>query len=92
MTRQLIVGDNFYSNPVEVRRQALKMSFGSTGYFPGRRTAPVVSAVVQSTLEGLVGSRLTRWTNFHGSFHVGESYVVGAFRRGSLVGLGVPDA
>jgi hypothetical protein len=37
-------------------------------YFPGRRTAPCMSAEVQATLEVLVGSRMTRWTNFHGSF------------------------
>jgi hypothetical protein len=68
MTRQLIVIDDFYSNPDEVRKQALKMSFGSTGYFPGRRTAPVMLPGVQATLEMLVGSHMTRWTNFHGSF------------------------
>jgi hypothetical protein len=68
MTRQLIVVDDFYSNPEEVRKQALQMSFGSTGYFPGRRTAPYMTPGVQATLETLVGSRMTRWTNFHGSF------------------------
>jgi hypothetical protein len=39
MTRQLIVVDDLYNDPIEVRKQALKMPFGSTGYFPGRRTA-----------------------------------------------------
>jgi hypothetical protein len=68
MTRQLIVVDDFYSNPIEVRKQALQMDFPATGYFPGRRTAPYMTSEVQATLEMLVGSRMTRWTNFHGSF------------------------
>jgi hypothetical protein len=68
MTRQLIVVDNFYPDPIEVRKQALKMDFAATGYFPGQRSAPFMLPEVQSTLEGLVGSRMTRWTNFHGSF------------------------
>jgi hypothetical protein len=68
MTRQLIVVDNFYSNPEAMRKRALNMDFPSTGYFPGRRTAPLMPPGVQATLEGLVGSRMTRWTNFHGSF------------------------
>ena len=37
-TPSIIVVDNFYSNPMEVREFALKQNFSETGTFPGYRT------------------------------------------------------
>jgi hypothetical protein len=62
---------------MEVRAQALQLPFTSVGHYPGTRTAPVINDAVKRRLEEAVGANMTRWTNYHGSFQVCLSMLVG---------------
>ena len=55
---------------MEVRAQALQLSFDAVGHYPGTRTTPVVNEAAKRRLEEAVGANMTRWTNYHGSFQV----------------------
>ena len=41
MTPHLMIFENFYGNPLDVRNFALSQEFNVTGNFPGRRTKPM---------------------------------------------------
>lgn len=50
----LILQENFYNNPLEVRAFALSQEFTITGNFPGRRTKPFVTQEIKQAIENLV--------------------------------------
>jgi hypothetical protein len=62
----LIIQENFYSNPLEVREFALKQEFTVTGNFPGRRTKPFVTPHIQKAIEDIVSPHAGKITWFGG--------------------------
>lgn len=50
----LIIQENFYSNPLEVRDFALSQEFTVTGNFPGRRTKPFSTPAIKQAIEDIV--------------------------------------
>lgn len=50
----LIIQENFYSNPLEVRDFALKQEYTVTGNFPGRRTKPFSTPAIKQAIEDIV--------------------------------------
>ena len=60
----LMVFDNFYENPMDVRKFALAQKFNITGNFPGVRTDATVGDILSSTkiiFEGILGVPITWW-------------------------------
>ncbi len=60
----IIVVDDFYSNPFDVRNFALKQEFNVTGGFPGFRTKPLINDTIKEGIEYVVspwGGRVTDW-------------------------------
>lgn len=60
----IIVVDDFYSNPVEVRNFALQQEFNITGNFPGFRTKSLLNDTIKDALEYIVspwGGNVTDW-------------------------------
>ena len=72
MKTNLIVVDDFYNNPVEVRDFALGCEYKVTGNFPGRRTDPHIYDSTKSTIQDLMkphGGPITWWGDqFTGAF------------------------
>jgi hypothetical protein len=50
----IIVVDNFYGNPDQIRQEVLASRFDFTGRFPGRRTAPFQSEQLRGVIEAIV--------------------------------------
>lgn len=50
----LIVIDNFYDNPLEVREFALKQSYYSDTYYPGKRTKPFATIDLKNKIESYI--------------------------------------
>lgn len=78
MNLELMIIDNFYINPDNVRAFALSQDFNITGNFPGVRTKPYlpddVKQAIQLCVKNLAGN-VTNW--FDGTEHQGYS---GAFQ------------
>ena len=73
-TPSIIVVDNFYRNPMEVREFALKQNFSETGNFPGYRTDQQYATdelrdIMQSYIEPF-GMEIDTWNNEPG-YHNG---------------------
>ncbi len=54
MILNLIVIDNFYSNPDKVREFALSQDFSTTGNFPGARTKPLMSNEAKNAINEIM--------------------------------------
>ena len=72
-TPSIIVVDNFYSNPMEVREFALKQNFSETGTFPGYRTDQSYATdelrdLMQSYIEPF-GMEIDLWKNIAGDYN-----------------------
>lgn len=65
MQTNLIITDDFYQNPDEVREFALKQDFGVKGNYPGHRTKPFWDwPGLKDTIQGIVkhaGGNITWW-------------------------------
>ena len=60
----IIVVDNFYSNPFEVRNFALEQKYDVIGNFPGFRTKPMLNDTIKEAIEYIVkpyGGNVTDW-------------------------------
>ena len=60
----IIVVDDFYGNPFEVRKFALQQEFNVTGGFPGFRTKPMLNDTIKEAIEYVVapwGGSVTDW-------------------------------
>lgn len=60
----LMIFENFYTNPMDVRNYALSQKFNITGNFPGVRTDATVGGTLKSTklvFESLLGIPITWW-------------------------------
>ena len=54
MNTSLIITDNFYNEPDEVRKYALAQEFGTKGNFPGQRTDPVHHWDCQEVIQRII--------------------------------------
>lgn len=64
MTPHLMIIENFYGNPLDVRNYALSLEFNITGNFPGRRTKPMTEPFFTDTkklFEKLLQKEITWW-------------------------------
>jgi len=78
MTNQncnLIVIDNFYSNPHEVRKYALSQEFKVTGNYPGKRTRSYATEELRDTIQkylqpfnGEITDFKMKETDYNGAF------------------------
>ena len=60
----LVVIDDFYANPIEVRNFALNQQFNITGNFPGFRTKPLLNDTIKEAIQYIVqpfGGEITDW-------------------------------
>jgi len=73
MQTELIITDDFYNNPNEVRLGALSSDFSVSGNFPGQRTEPFLNDSIKDSIQGIIFSvagAVTYWGEEHytGSF------------------------
>lgn len=64
MQSSVIIVDNFYNNPDEVRKFALSLPFDVTGNYPGRRTRSYINNGVKDIIANLIkphGGAITNW-------------------------------
>ena len=64
MKKELLVLDNFYNNPDQVRQVALDSSFGVRGNFPGQRTVPYMNESIKQVFQTIIrplGGEITYW-------------------------------
>ena len=65
----LIVVDNFYDNPDEIRNLALNMEYNISGNYPGARTKPYYIDGIKNKLEYYTNNKITYWPDtYNGSF------------------------
>jgi hypothetical protein len=76
MKTQIIVIDDFYSNPDQVREFALSQPFDVVGNYPGARTVPHITDGVKNTLSEIMshaGGKVTDWLEsggYTGAFQI----------------------
>jgi len=76
MQTNVIIIDNFYSNPDAVRNFALGQTFDVTGNYPGARTVTFLTEDVKDSIRGIVsphGGKVIEWfaqDGFSGSFQL----------------------
>jgi hypothetical protein len=77
MNVNLIIVDDFYSNPQEVRDFALSQEFSVYGNYPGSRTQPNISPGVKEAIEYNMqfAGKITDWMN-----HDPNAAYTGAFQ------------
>jgi len=64
-----VVIDNFYDNPMEIRENALKMTYSVKGNYPGARTESTATDADRKRFETIIGRAITYWpTQYNGSF------------------------
>lgn len=64
MKTNLIVVDDFYENPDEVRKFALSQEFSVTGNYPGKRTKSFLSDGIKEGISSImynIGGEVTNW-------------------------------
>lgn len=71
MRTNVIIVDNFYNNPEEVRSFALSQEFSTVGNFPGKRTKPYINQGMKDAIEKIVNIKVVNWN---------DDYYSGAFQ------------
>lgn len=69
MKTKLIITDDFYSNPDNVRNYALSQPFEVKGNYPGLRTKPYLPDDVKNAIQHIVfnaGGKVTDWLEYSG--------------------------
>lgn len=69
MKTNVIIIDDFYSNPDEVRNFALSQPFNVTGNFPGARTMPFLNEETKKTISSIIsaaGGEVIDWLESFG--------------------------
>ena len=64
MNVNIVVADNFLSNPDHIREQAIKSDYPITGSFPGIRSLAAdgeYQMYMQQKIEGILGVSITEW-------------------------------
>lgn len=66
----VIVKDEFYANPFDVRACALLSSFNVKGNYPGMRTRPFLNDGIFQAIQELVQRRIVHWPqdSYNGAF------------------------
>lgn len=64
MRTNIIITDDFYEDPYEVRRFALSQEFKTKGNFPGARTVPLFPESVKDSIQKIVFNAGGKITNF----------------------------
>jgi len=67
MEINLIITDNFYQNPDEVREYALSQEFSVRGNYPGQRTPPVFYDGLKNSIQYIIqqaGGKITQFEEF----------------------------
>lgn len=68
----MLIVDNFYPNPDEIRQIALTMEYPVKGNYPGFRTKPYLVPGIKEKIEAMVGRKIIYWptgdTSYNGSF------------------------
>lgn len=74
MKLNLVIGEDFYTNPDEVRAMALSQPFDVVGNYPGARTKPMINDSIKNAIGTLLlgAGRVTNWHE--------ESGYTGAFQ------------
>ncbi len=65
-TPAVIVVDDFYENPLEVREWVLTPEFNITGHYPGSRTKPFLTEEIKQRIESFVepfSGKITAWSD-----------------------------
>lgn len=65
MRTNLIIVDDFYTNPDQVRSFALSQDFSVKGNYPGVRTKPFLNDSVKTVISSIVRSSAGNVTNWH---------------------------
>jgi hypothetical protein len=71
MQTNLIVVDNFYSNPYDVRDFALQQEFNIVGNYPGARTIPFLNDSTKQGLSDILYSSSGNVRNWHDDQYTG---------------------
>jgi len=72
--RDLIICDNFYNNPEEVRNFALQQNFEVKGNYPGNRTISFLNESVQEVIQNLLLSHAGEITWWGGEYSGAYQY------------------
>lgn len=65
----IIIIDNFYDNPDEIREKALKEEFSVKGNYPGGRTKSFATQELKNRFEMIIGKKITYWPDgYNGAF------------------------
>ena len=75
MKLNLVIAENFYNDPDDVRRFALSQPFDVKGNYPGARTQPFMNDSVKAAISALVAAsgKVTNWhedCGFTGAFQL----------------------
>lgn len=75
MKTNVIIVDDFYNNPHDVRKFALSQEFKVRGNYPGARTVPMLNDSIKNTIQGIVaqaGGNITYFPDdgYNGSFQI----------------------
>lgn len=74
MRTELIIVDDFYTDPLSVRNLALSQPFETYGNYPGARTKPFIDPSIISALESVVyhaGGKITKYDyEYTGAFQI----------------------
>ncbi|AXV84033.1 DUF6445 family protein [Ralstonia solanacearum] len=70
MLETIIVADDFYRDPEDVRAFALSQDFTVKGNYPGTRTQPFLHDGISAAIQALVNAPLTYWPvdTYNGAF------------------------
>lgn len=67
--KSLIIVDDFYDNPDDIRNIALNMNYDIVGNYPGKRTKPFYIDGIKEKLESILNKNITYWPDkYNGSF------------------------
>jgi hypothetical protein len=67
--QELIVIENFYSDPHKVREEALRAEYTVKGRYPGTRSKPYIYDGIKEKFESIIGRKISFWDNsYNGSF------------------------
>jgi hypothetical protein len=70
MLDTIIIADDFYQDPTNVRQFALQQQFSVKGNYPGARTLPFLHDGIGAAVQYLVKARITYWPTdtYNGAF------------------------
>lgn len=67
--QEIIIIENFYENPDQVRKDALNEIYSVKGNFPGQRSEPRFYEDTKVKFENIIGRKITYWPDdYNGSF------------------------